>query len=300
MKPIKISVLAIAVFVLSGSLSYAQLYGLGNDGPSGLSTLYRINEETGLAIPIGNTGFERCGGMDFNPFGTGFYALCSRADGSNIGVLVLINPNTGQGQEIGPTGISDRIGDISFRNSDGVLFAEDVSNNPQHTLYTININTGQATLVGDTGLSSTGGNGMTFNLADTLFLQTTVSGFTPQLFAMDQTTGQANFLRNVAFPPPLTEQDRFKALELDPETGSIIGVYTDSGESITFLANLNTASGGVTQIGPTEPTLDAIAFLGEVQAHIPTLSEYGMIATAIVLLIGALVFLKRRQAKADV
>lgn len=298
MKPIKIGVLTIAVFILSGSLSYAQLYGLGNDGPSGLSTLYRINEETGLAIPIGNTGFERCGGMDFNPFGGGVYALCSRADGSNIGVLVLINLKSGAGEEVGPTGISDRIGDISFRNSDGVLFAEDVSNNPQHTLYTIDIQTGQATLVGDTGLAFTGGNGMTFNNAGTLLLQSTEFGSTPLLYAMDQTTGQAVIIRDVIFPPPLTEQDRFKAMKTDPETGAILGVYTDDDETITHLATLDAATGIVTQIGPTEPTLDAIAFLP--QTTIPTLSEYGMIATAIVLLIGALAFLKRRQAKANV
>ncbi len=299
MKPIKIGVLTIAVFILSGSLSYAQLYGLGNDGPSGLSTLYRINEETGLAIPIGNTGFERCGGMDFNPFGGGVYALCSRADGSNIGVLVLINRNSGAGEEVGPTGISDRIGDISFRNSDGVLFAENVANDPQHTLYTIDIQTGQATLVGDTGLAFTGGNGMTFNNAGTLLLQSTDAGSTPLLYAMDQTTGQAVIIRSVIFPPPLTEQDRFKALKLDPETGIIMGVYTGAGsDEPTFLATLDPTNGVVTRIGPTEQTLDAIAFLP--QTTIPTLSEYGMIATAIVLLIGALAFLKRRQAKANV
>ncbi len=85
-------------------------------------------------------------------------------------------------------------------------------------------------------------------------------------------------------------------MKLDPETGIIIGVYTNSNESSTFLATLNPTNGAVTQIGPTEPTLDAIAFF-EASAPIPTLTEYGMMATAILLLLGALVLLKRRQVK---
>ncbi len=197
MKSFNVGILFISIFVLSGSLSYAQLFGLGHNGSSGPSTLYRIDKATGSALPIGNTGFRRCGGMDSD--GQNLYALCSRADGSNIGVLVRINPVSGAAEEVGPTGISDTIGDIAFRNSDGVLFAENVANDPQHTLYTIDLFSGLATLVGDTGLAFTGGNGMTFDLSDTLLLQTTSDN--PDLFALDQTTGQAVFLRNVAFPP---------------------------------------------------------------------------------------------------
>lgn len=62
--------------------------------------------------------------MDFDASGT-LYAMCERSDGSNTIVLITIDPSTGAGTEVGPTGL-ENLGDfsgthdISFRPSDAL------------------------------------------------------------------------------------------------------------------------------------------------------------------------------------
>jgi exosortase sorting signal-containing protein len=287
MKLIYSLLFAVCIFALFSSPSHANnMYAAGHSGSNGLSTFYHIDAAGETAI--GPVGFERCGGMDFHPVTKVLYALCERADGSDIGVLITINLGTGAGTEIGPTGISGDISDISFRNSDGVLFAEHVVNDPDHTLYTININTGQAALVGNTGLSGTGGNGMSFNLDDTLYLQTTDD--IPELYTMNQISGQAQLLKNVTFPPPDSEQDRFKALDTDPRSGAMFGIYK---QGPTFLGILNIATGNVEEVTLVSDDLDAIA-IAEVES-IPSLSEWGLMALAIALGALGLSAVRRRK-----
>lgn len=165
-----------AALLAAGSVNaQTTLYGISFSGPDGPSTLHTLDVTSGAATPVGPVGFDRCSGMDFNSAGV-LYATCERPQaptggggGADTPVLITINTTTGAGTEVGPTGISGAVSDISFRPSDGVLFAYDASNDPEHTLYTINVNTGVATLVGETGLDFAGGNGMTFSAGGVLY-----------------------------------------------------------------------------------------------------------------------------------
>ena len=96
-------------------------FGAAHQGPDGPSTLYTINLNTGLAAPIGPIGFERVSGMDFHPETGKLYATAERADGSNTGVLITIDPLTGVGAEVGPFVAGGVAVGLSFR-SDGTLF----------------------------------------------------------------------------------------------------------------------------------------------------------------------------------
>jgi WD40 repeat protein len=232
----------------------SNLFGAAHAGPNGLSTLYTIDVATGTAFPVGPIGFERVGGMDFGPDGK-LYATAERADGSNTPVLISIDTVTGAGSEIGPTGMTGSIGDLSFR-SDGVLFAFDAMA-ADHTLYTVDTATGAATLVGSTGLSSSGGNGMAFSPGDVLYHSNRQN-----LHTLNQTTGLASVLGPLVYSPPADNDPRLNAKDFDPATGHLFASLNDGAGSSkeNYLAGVNLTTMAVTIIGPTVDGLDAIAF----------------------------------------
>lgn len=123
MKTVKYTFIALVALVfLGGAVQAQKLCGISHDGRDGLSTLHIINQNTGAVTPLGPIGFERCGGMDFHADGR-LFATCERADGSDLPVLVEIDPDTGAGIEVGPTGNCAVWSDVSFRNGDDTLFA---------------------------------------------------------------------------------------------------------------------------------------------------------------------------------
>jgi len=181
-------VLGIAPVSMMDAYAQSTLYGIGFFGPDGLSQLYTIDTTTGIATPVGaGIGFERCSAMDFDPLTGILYALCERADGSDLSVLITINLTTGVGTEEGLTNAEGLPGvfffafpGMSFRNSDGVLYAH--AEGDDH-MVTIDITTGQAT---DLSAGSIGcvGDAVAFSLADTLYLAAC-----NELITVDQTTG---------------------------------------------------------------------------------------------------------------
>jgi len=282
-----------------GSSAYAQtIYGSSYAGADGMTTLVTVDAATGAATPVGAVGFERCGGIDFDAAGT-LFATCERADGSDTPVLVTIDLMTGAGTEIGPTGLNDSIGDISFR-SDGVLFAFDVANDPEHTLATLDPLTGAGTVVGDSGLSAAGGNAMGFDLADTLFHSQLTTGPGQDLNTLDQTTGMATFVSLIS---PAT--DRFNAMDMDPATGTMYATLNEGtgGGGPRSLATIDTVAATVAVIGVSDPSLDGIAVQPvlapppPLPMGIPTLGGLGFVAL-ILLLAGAGVLLMARRRTA--
>ena len=156
---------------LNTQTAFAQpiLYGLDSFGRSSsvTSSLYTIDTTTGAATLVGSTGFIRCSGMDFDSSGT-LFATCERTNTDSV--LVKIDTSTGLATEVGPTGAevflrTNNISDISFRNSDGVLFGYGATNGP---LMTINTATGAATPIGTTQ-STDAATSIAFSLSDVLF-----------------------------------------------------------------------------------------------------------------------------------
>ena len=141
-------ILFLILFVSASSQAGAELFGLVTpiskrtvptttflEGPSGETSLYSIDPETGQGTEIGGTGYTACSGLDFEPVTNDLYGVCSKiedipnprfVEGEGGQVLVKIDRTTGQAEEIGPVfeefERSSFVTDISF-DSDGVLFA---------------------------------------------------------------------------------------------------------------------------------------------------------------------------------
>jgi len=233
--------------------------------------------------------------MDFDVLSGKLVATCQRNDGSDIGVLVEINPLTGNGTEIGPLGC-DRSTDISFRHSDNVLFGALFGGCP-FGLNTINVNTGSANFLGSFSLSGCCGNGMAFSIADVLFTANDIA-----LDILDQSDGSVISSIILSYPPPADDFPRINAMDVNPTTGvmfaSVVEGNGQQGTNVNFLATVDLDSGVVTIIDETADGLDAIAFAEEVDftRPIPTLSEIGLIASALVLFAAAIFTLRRRKA----
>ncbi|MGH2522294.1 MAG: DUF11 domain-containing protein [Anaerolineales bacterium] len=237
-----------------------QLYGAAYQTSDGPGLFYLINPTNGAATLVGPIGFEHVSAMDFDPGGT-LFATGERMDGSDTNVLLTIDPCTGVGSEVGPTGVdgsagvdfNNAISDISFRRSDGTLFAY---LDPNNGLGTINAATGAASFIGTTN-SGGGSGGIAFSSNDSLFHANNVS-----LSTLNQTTAQETVVAPLGFPPEANFIPRINALDFRGET--LFGVLDDGepgfGAQENYLTTVNTMTGAVTNVGATQGGLDAIAF----------------------------------------
>jgi len=250
-----ILVLGLAPVSMMDAYAQSTLYGIGFTGPDGPSQLFTIDTTTGIATPVGiGIGFERCSAMDF--LNGILYALCERDDGSDLSVLITINLTTGVGTEVGRT-FAENINNLefgaftgmSFRNSDGVLYAHAEENDE---MVTIDITTGQAT---DLSAGSIGcaGNAVAFTPADTLFLAACDS-----LITVDQTTGDS--VSDVGNE----DLDRVNGMDYDPDTGVLFGIHKEIGfQGPRSLVTIDTTDfSSITSVS-TEDGMDAVAFLSE-------------------------------------
>lgn len=318
MKILKYTFFSLVILGFLGFEAHAQeLYGISHLGQNGLSTLHTIDMETGLATAIGPVGFERCGSMDFNAQGV-LYAICERADGSDITVLVRVNTDTGAGTEIGPTNNCQAWTDMSFRNGDGTLYATGYNEDPmspctetmgivQNWLTTINTQTGLSTLINIINQVPGGGNAAAFSQDDTLYYL--VGDFstpgTNVLYTVNQASGAVEVVSNPTYPTLVPDDiPRTNGMDFDPSTGILyLSVVNGSGllmnreNYIGMIEDLD--SDEVTIIGPTVEGMDAIAVrTAVIEKNVPTLSEWGLIAMAGLLGIIGFIAVRRRQSTA--
>ena len=88
-------------------------------------------------------------------------------------------------------------------------------------------------------------------------------------------------------------------MDTRPLNGTLFGQYSVPGFGDSFLSTIETASGVVTTIGqtPEGTNIFAIAFLNPPPLRpIPTLSEWGLITLAGVLLLSGVLFVLRRRS----
>ncbi|MEE8606627.1 MAG: hypothetical protein V3S55_03405, partial [Nitrospiraceae bacterium] len=248
----------------------AELYGAANQGQDGPSLFYTIDSATGAPTLVGPMGFERVSAMAFDAAGT-LFANGERMDGSDVNVLLTVDPCTGLGTEVGPTNIEALLGrpfgevtlrDISFRNSDGVLFGNisDVGT-ATISILTLDPETGAASAVGATGTIVNPAGAMAFSPGDVLFI-TATGGTGDQLFTLDQTTATAMLVVPLVFSPPADNNPRHNAMDFEPGTGVLFGSLNDGfgGLPENHLSTIDTTTGVVTVLGPTQDGLDALAF----------------------------------------
>jgi len=236
----------------------ADLFGAVFAGPDGLSDLIQIDPVTGEPSVVGSIGFERVSGMDYDRETGVLYATGERPGGSNTSVLIAIDPATGAGNEIGPTGLplggSDAVSDISIRHSDGTIYAY---LEPGDDVATIDRLTGAATLLGPSGLSGAD-DGAAFSNGDTLYHANDATVST-----LDQSTGAGTAGPAVSFAgfPPPAGTYRIAAMETSCD-GHFIAAVKDGPFGTAYLGALDPATGVVSNIGVSEPLLDALAWTG--------------------------------------
>jgi len=307
MRVMKLFAFVFSLLLLSAGVSYAQvLYGAAYQGPDGPSTLYTINIATGAATPVGPIGFERCAGMAFDEVTETLFATCERTDDSDVPVLVNINPNTGTGAEVGPLNSCQTWQDMTFRNIDNALFANGFNGScSDYALLMINTATGAGTNVVDiTGPFECCGNSLAFSQADILYyLGSDPPPAISNLYTVNDNTGVANLITGINFPAFLGDSPRINAMDFSPNTGVlyvsiVIGGPHNEGPRQNFIGTVNIATGNLTVIGETVEGIDAIAFgPGQpvIASPIPTLSEWGLMAMALVLgLIGFMAIRRKR------
>ena len=251
-------VLGLAPISMMDAYAQSTLYGIGFIGPDGLSQLFTIDTTTGAATPVGaGIGFERCSAMDVDPATGIMYAVCERADGSDLSVLITINLITGVGTEVGLTGnesvIPGSFGGatpgMSIRNSDSTLYAHVEDDE----IVTIDLTTGVAT---DLSAPSIGcaGDAVAFSLGDTLYLAAC-----DDLITVDQITG--GFISSVTS----SEVNLMNAMDYDPETGVLFGIHKEGGGGgdppIRFLVTIDVTDFSLPTSVSTESSMDAIAFV---------------------------------------
>ncbi len=339
----------------------------------GESAFYQVNPINGNPIFIGYTGFAGCRGLDIHPTTGDFYAVCNRFEihgppgppGMNkeldtneeeIGqVLVHIDPNTGQGTEIGPLGDgigaifsrSGFISDISF-DSTGELYAhlntlnvvyvplpadpaeKTSSGVTDNTLGTIDLLTGTFQPVGPTGskdfISAIGFSNIgeliqcaNFNNFDRRLVEQENNIILDPSFtninSLNINTGLATFIEQAAFPPDVAGHfNVITSKDADDSTGVfyaflntefdnwIFDADTKNIDNGTYLVRINPSNGNVDIIGQTSlafETFAAIAVRSNIR-DVPTMSEYGLMATAVLLLGAATLYLRRRKAQTEV
>jgi len=280
--------LALPLVALGAAPSF---YGAAFIGSGGAATLYSVSS-TGTATAIGPIGFRQVGAMDVSSGGT-LYGI--GLNGSGTSVLITINTTTGAGTLVAPVtgggwGTGSPAQDISFRPSDGKLFAYQ-----QGTIYTINTTTGAATPVGADGVGFPNGNGIAFS-GSTLYYAGSNT-----LYTINQSTGAATSVAALTFPPAFgTLGPRSPAMKFDPATNTLWAiVFSGFGSPQTSLGTVNTTTGAVTFVGGTQVGIDGLSLAvapPPTTSGVPTMSW--PVLAGLALLLAGLGSLLAKQAQA--
>jgi hypothetical protein len=155
------------------------LNGIGYVPGSGLYgtdgyTLYRVDSEDADLHPVGSIG-------------TYLSVFTSLSDGGlygldNNNVLYSVNPSTGAGAEVGPTGLPPLSGGWAngLAGDGSVLYYVLQTDGLSSTLFRIDPNTAVATAIGPTGTSA---------IVGALFAGHQLYGFNNQILTLDTSTG---------------------------------------------------------------------------------------------------------------
>ncbi len=307
----------------------------GPGGGNAPSSLYMINPNTGEGILIGPIGFNGVTGLEILPDGRmvasanadigggggGDITITAEEKYQQIAVLIEINRTTGAGSLIGVLGSTanpgecGRMPDISYDSNTGTLFGySDACGGFDELmevearfinyegLYIINPNNADVTFVGPSGFQD-GGNGMAVRPSDGTIFHTPNDA--DGLVILNRMTGAGTVIPASIGNVP----QKIGALDFNSQTGVLFGVFKEdrkmeemrdadielnNDESLTYLVTINQQNGVTDMVGSTVAGLDAIVFADDVN-QVPTLSEYGLIITGLLLLAGSVLVLRRRQ-----
>ncbi len=235
------------------------LYGAAHSEPQGPSLFYFVAPASGAATLVGPIGFDEVTAMDFGP-GRRLFAVGRRAEGS---YLLNIDPCTGQGTEIGSTGLAagESVAELTYRKSDRTLFALIA---PSNELASVDTATGALTRLGTV---SSGGNGLASDSSGNLLH---AAGST--LWRLNPASLVESAVAPLTFSPTTDKAPSLTSLDFSP-SGTLLALVQESQQD--YLAEVDPASGTVTLLGATQPGLIALATADADPDLILSMSESG-------------------------
>ena len=164
------------------------------------------------------------------------YGATGSADAANPGALISIDPTTGAGTLIGPTGIMGDNGEsvpAMAIKSTGEVYALSASNNS--SLYSINASIGAGSYIASTGLVSP--EALAFDANDVLYAVSNNNN----LYTLNPATGSPTLIGPTGFTT--------KALSYDPTDGTMYGCSATDGIYTVDLTTGNSTLVGTTGLG---------------------------------------------------
>jgi len=231
----------------------------------GPGELYVLNPATGGVVRDVGPLTDALGanypitGLAVQPITGVLYGSVANANAATRARLVVIDPATARvtpvgpfnAGPVGPTGAPATMADLAFTPA-GQLFGVSSLNRPD--LYAIDLASGQATLVGPSGVDvSTSGGGLAVSPGGVFYGTPTASRFG----TYDPATG---VYANVGQPTFPAGGGAYGALAFDGTTLYGLNGSGPGTPPATHLVTIDPATGAVTDVGPSVPALDAIAF----------------------------------------
>lgn len=290
-----IRLLAIAVFsvLLLTSISNAQdpdnrLFGLSSDDPAGI---YSINPATGNAVLVATlNGGSSIVGLSF-------------IDGTFYGSDLENFPGAGDNFSVGsiaPDGVITFLNDQNGSSNWWGLASDDCD---RRVLYSVDNDApdfplveqrldGSTRTIGTTGVNAAG---LAFDDTNRILYALEGENDNLRLFTISTNDGDSELIG----PSGLTSETIDLGLAYD-EINKVLYLVEATDENLLY--TLDTETGQATLVGPLnveDTTIDGLAWLDDCLIEprpIPTLSEWGLIATAGVLGLAGLYAVRRRRA----
>lgn len=281
--------------LLAGALPLAAQTGYsvrsdGNDSTD--DVLFSIDMRTGVATPVGPTGFEDVEGLTFDRNCEHLYAVDDVTDR-----LLICDTGTGACQQVGNLGVDIIDTGLAFATDYQLYMSTDAPKNPVR-LYRVDPATGVATAIGDQGQEVTG-------LAGSFTGLFGLGGDgRNNLVWVDPLTGAATTIGSLGAVAP-----RDGGLDFDAD-GVLWGIEDAGLRDPSRIFTVDTVTGAATvvatvhlQNGTELGGFEGLAVeegvcavvLGGQTAEIPTASEWGLAALASLLSATGLFVLRRMR-----
>ncbi|HET9226278.1 MAG TPA: hypothetical protein VFR31_06405 [Thermoanaerobaculia bacterium] len=187
MKPYKAFLVALA-FAVPSSAAVGTGYSVQSDGSQ---KLFKIDLETGVATPVGGTGFEGIEGLAFEPGCEKLYGVDDVKDR-----LVTCSVQTGSCETVGSLGVDVTDTGLAFADNGRLYMSTDAPKDPLR-FFELDTKTGAASWIGNQGTEVTGlaGNpvalyGLGGDGKDNLLIVDPVSGQATAIGKLDKVTLQ--------------------------------------------------------------------------------------------------------------
>ena len=205
--------------------------------------LFDVDIATGATTNPRDTGITNLTGIAFSPSGT-LFGLTSFFTSGTDNALYTFDTATGAPTLVGSTGLTLAEGDLAFDPTTGTLYGIEGLSGADRTLFTIDPTTGAATTIGAVGILNVNDlSAMAFDAAGNLFIVDTAIA---ALLRVNKATGAV--LNSV--PLSAGSLGPLAGLAFDPDTG--IAYFANGGGSANNLYTLNTTTGALTLIRPTQ------------------------------------------------